>query len=208
MTRSIPEDSILSITDIRKQDDSDTIWVVNTSTSKVKDQRRGQAVINIQDNSPLTIPNTFLPIAVTNSHTRHDILRSQHFLQAVDKKLITLVTEKYAHKILESEYAGEELDNLAKNSKMYKVKEPDIMDVSELEKEKNAKVFTTKNNPRNQAKLDSILEAAISSGNEAKAINAIRSIEPDMDEVDLEYSINKAKTLKLITVLQYLTECS
>ena len=208
MIKSIPTDSILSITDVRKQDDSDPIWVVNTSTSKVKDQRRGQAVINIKDNSPLTIPNTFLPIAVTNSHTRQDILKSQHFLKAVDKKLITLVTEEYALKILNSKYASEEMANLAKNNDLHTVTEPTIMDVSELDNQKNDNVFTTITNPRNQAKLDSILEAAISSGNEGKAINAIRSIEPDLDEGDIQYGINKASTLKLMTVLHYLTEGS
>jgi hypothetical protein len=208
MIKSIPSDSILSITDVRKQDDSDPIWVVNTSTSKVRDQRRGQAVINIQDNSPLTIPNTFLPIAVTNSHNRQDVLKSQHFLQAVDKKLITLVTEEYALKILNSKYASEELDNLAKNNDAFKLAKSNIIDVSELDTEKNANVFTNRTNPRNQAKIDSILETAISSGNEAKAINSIRSIEPDLDDVDIQYIINKARTLKLMTVLQYLTEGS
>jgi hypothetical protein len=112
----------LSITDIELQPKTDPIWVLNNSKrSRIKEAGNviiGIKQINGDQRDPLTVMQTWLPQRVNLQFTTDQILSSSEFRAALHKRLIVLIDDKTATKLLAKAEAKREqkrLDTMANN---------------------------------------------------------------------------------------------
>lgn len=93
------------------------IWVLNTAPESelqvAGDVHLGIPKLNGSKIDPLFIPQTWLPIDITEFVPRAQLLESAEFRNAVAKQLITIITPEFAQEILQQEGASEERDRLA-----------------------------------------------------------------------------------------------
>lgn len=91
------------------------IWIKNTSDRKYKGG--SEVLIMIQQDgaggSMLTVPRTFLPMEATRRFPRDVLLKSRHFMDALDAQLITIISVKEAEKLEEGPLARREKQRLA-----------------------------------------------------------------------------------------------
>jgi hypothetical protein len=124
----IPASCRIPFSAITGRDDVSTIWAVNTS-GDVADGLPSDVVIVVRhlDGSvtPVVIQQAAIAIDVTSLAPREALVKSSHFINAVSKGMLTLVTEEYASRtndgaVAQSEYARlhqrqAAIDNVAKD---------------------------------------------------------------------------------------------
>ena len=108
---------VLTIKECREQSESAPLYVVNTSSEVVGVHSTGADIyISVRednDTSFIKVPQTWVPIDVSESASRRSILSSRHFLESVRKGLIAPVSVEYAEQLQEQEDAMAEYDRLA-----------------------------------------------------------------------------------------------
>lgn len=115
MATTAPTTKLASLQDVIEQERG-RIWVINTSDQHASTNSKGDVYVTVHradgNATTLTVPVTWLPIDVTKTVTRKSILESSYFLDALHKKLLTLVTEEYALSLLERSDAAREQKRL------------------------------------------------------------------------------------------------
>ena len=106
-----------SISEIEQADDKAPVYVLNTAADTPVGSS-GELFIGIPKLSGtrvdnLSIPQTWLPVAVTDQIPKQQLLASSEFRNAVNSGLITLITQEYADAILVQDGADEEKERLA-----------------------------------------------------------------------------------------------
>lgn len=101
----------LSLQDLRKLDPkSDPIWILNTSDNV--GNHRGDVFVAIRQTDGRTdvveIPDSWLPFDMTQKATFESIMRSSHFMEAINSGMITAVTAQYAEELTSRETASVE----------------------------------------------------------------------------------------------------
>ena len=77
------------------------IWIINTANKIHKGGSEVQIVIAQGDQqSVLTVPRTWLPMEVTARYPREAIVKSQYFMEALSKELISVIDVKEADKLM------------------------------------------------------------------------------------------------------------
>lgn len=102
----------LSLYEVAKQESFAPIWALNNAF-KSHIAAEGDLIICIPRVNGaavdvLRLERTWLPIDVTAQVPRAQILQSTEFRKAVQEKLVVLVSDEYAQKLLKSEGADEE----------------------------------------------------------------------------------------------------
>lgn len=108
----------LTVSELETQDSRTPIWALNGSfaseVGQAGDVHVGIPKINGSSKiDPLYLPQTFLPQCLTDQIPRAQILASSEFRNAVNSKLLTLVTPEYASQLMQEEGVEEELQRLA-----------------------------------------------------------------------------------------------
>ncbi len=106
-----------TITEIEEQEDKSPIWALNSSAETLVSSA-GELYIGVPKISGsridnLSVPQTWLPICLTDQIPRPQLLASTEFRTAVNSGLITLITKEYAASINEQQGADEERARLA-----------------------------------------------------------------------------------------------
>ena len=102
----------ITISDVAKQEAFAPIWALNTTVKSLVAEA-GNLIIGIPRLNGagidvLRLDKTWLPIDVTAQVPRSQVLQSTEFRRAVQERLIALISDETAQKILRSEGAEEE----------------------------------------------------------------------------------------------------
>lgn len=108
----------LTVTDLESQDPRSPIWALNGSfeseVGQAGDVHVGIPKINGSSKiDALYLPQTFLPHCLTEQIPGQQLLASSEFRNAVNSKLLILITPEYASSILNEEGVEEERERLA-----------------------------------------------------------------------------------------------
>lgn len=125
---------VLSISDLRKFDGPQSVWVLNTTansptmrrnynpeTGQLK-QERADVIINVSsatvhgERETITFPQSFLPIDITEYVSIRDILECRPFLKAVREGLLTIIDQASADELFETPGAEAERDRLVRKA--------------------------------------------------------------------------------------------
>lgn len=93
---------------------TDDLWVINTSES-INDSGKGDVIFTVPVGDQLVslmVQKTWLPRNLANQAPRESVIRSVHFLRAVQVGAIKIITNEYALKLLASDGAAEEEEEL------------------------------------------------------------------------------------------------
>lgn len=109
MARGIQE---ISITEVENQPSSFPIFALNSSAESTIGQP-GQILLSIPKQNgtksdPLRIPQTWLPVELTKQIPRAQLISSAEFRQAIENRLITLISPVDAKKLEQQEGANGE----------------------------------------------------------------------------------------------------
>lgn len=97
------------------------IWVVNSSSEVYREFGGSEVYVNIKNgdqSSVFRMPRTWLPREITSMFPRKNILASSYFIEAVNKKLLKIISTEEAQRILARPGAAQEqarLDELQKS---------------------------------------------------------------------------------------------
>lgn len=107
----------VTVSSLEQGDQKDPIWVLNGSSESELGQpgevHVGIPKVNGTKIDDLYIPQTWLPICVTDQIPRPQLLASSEFRTAVNNKLLILVSPTFAAEILEQDGVEEERDRLS-----------------------------------------------------------------------------------------------
>ena len=172
----------MSISALEQGDQSHPIWALNGAASSEIGQP-GEVHVGIPKVNggtkidDLYLPQTWLPCCLTDQIPRHQLLSSSEFRNAVNTKLIILITAAYAENIQKQEGAAEEQERLtqmrravreATGSRTIQQSGADVIDPSEQNKVEAS----------NKKELSSSFVMFINSleaKSDLEAMNAIRS---------------------------------
>lgn len=116
----------LSISDVRKFDSTKSVWVINTTSSSPAmrrnknpetgkwKQERADVVLTISsatihgERETVVIPQSFLPVDLTEYTSIRDILECRAFLRSVREGLLTIIDDESAEELFNTEGASEE----------------------------------------------------------------------------------------------------
>lgn len=89
----------LTLQDLRRLDPkSDPIWVLNTSNNT--GNHRGDVFVAVRQTDGRTdvveIPDSWLPFDMTQKATFESVMRSSHFMEAINSGVITAISAEYA----------------------------------------------------------------------------------------------------------------
>lgn len=116
----------LSISDIRKFDSTKSVWVINTTSSSPSmrrnknpetgkwKQERADVVLTINsatihgERETVVVPQSFLPVDLTEYVSIRDILECRAFLRSVREGLLTIIDDESADELFNTEGASEE----------------------------------------------------------------------------------------------------
>ena len=107
----------LTVTDIEMQEGNAPIWALNGSSQSEVGQA-GEVHVGIPKVNgsskidALHLPQTFLPICLTEQIPRSQLIASSEFRGAVNSRLLILITAEYAEEILQSEGVEDEKERL------------------------------------------------------------------------------------------------
>ncbi len=106
----------LSISEVEQGDLNQPIWALNGSADSSVGQK-GDVVVGVPKLNgskvdALKLPQTWLPVCLTDQIPRAQLLASSEFRTAVGRKLIRLIPEEYAKQLKEQDGAEEEQDRL------------------------------------------------------------------------------------------------
>lgn len=106
----------LTVSELEAEDQKLPIWALNGSAdSEIRqagDVHVGIPKINGSKIDPLYLPQTFLPQCLTDQIPRAQLLASSEFRNAVNNRLLTLVTPEFAAHMLEDDGVEEEKERL------------------------------------------------------------------------------------------------
>ena len=121
----------LTLNDIRHFDSTKSVWALNTTSSSPAmrrnknpetgkwKQERADVIINVSsatvhgERETIVIPQSFLPVDLTEYASIRDLLECRAFLKSVREGLITIIDEESADELFNSEGAAEERQRLA-----------------------------------------------------------------------------------------------
>lgn len=108
----------LTIRDLEGRDPNEPIWALNGSAQSEAGQA-GDVHVGIPKTNgtkvdALYLPQTFLPQNLTDQIPRAQLLASSEFRNAVNTRLLILITDEYATQILNEDGASEERDRLSR----------------------------------------------------------------------------------------------
>lgn len=140
----------LSLHELQEQSESSPVWVLNTSAASI--QQAADVMLSIPNpngngTNLVVIPKTWLPVDVTKDIPRRFLVDSFEFRQALQKGHITLVTEKYAGKLLKDPDAKSETDRL-------------------INEKRQVQIATSRSLTEEQKAASSSVEAAVTMGDE------------------------------------------
>lgn len=116
----------LSISDIRKFDSTKSVWVINTTSSSPSmrrnknpetgkwKQERADVVLTINsvtihgERETVVVPQSFLPVDLTEYVSIRDLLECRAFLRSVREGLLTIIDDESADELFNTEGASEE----------------------------------------------------------------------------------------------------
>ncbi len=102
----------LSVSALEQGDQKDPIWALNGAADSEINQpgevHVGIPKINGSKIDPLYLPQSWLPVCLTDQIPRAQLLAASEFRNAVNNNLIVLITEKFARDIMESDGVDEE----------------------------------------------------------------------------------------------------
>jgi len=106
----------VTISQLEQGNLTDPIWAVNNSVAS-KARQQGEVHIGIPKTNgtkldDLFLPMTWLPICLTDQIPRKQLLDSSEFRDAVNSKVLQLITEEHAKLLLSQDGADEEAERL------------------------------------------------------------------------------------------------
>jgi len=106
----------LTISDLENGPENEPIWALNGSAEsdagQVGDVHVGIPKINGSKLDDLFLPQSWLPVCLTDQIPRRQLLQSTELRRAVNSNLIVLITAEYAKSLLAGEGANEEKSRL------------------------------------------------------------------------------------------------
>jgi hypothetical protein len=158
-----------------------SLWVVNTS-EQVNDSGKGDVVFTVPVGDQLVsilVQKTWLPRNLANQAPRKAILEGVNFLRAVQIGAIKLITEEYATKLLDSEDAdAEEQELRAKEAVIRtatKAKGVTIEEVVDLDKEASVRSVDMADIGNDVPASFKVFATRLNEMEEKKAVNELRS---------------------------------
>ena len=169
----------LSISDVRKFDSTKSVWVINTTSSSPAmrrnknpetgkwKQERADVVLTISsatihgERETVVIPQSFLPIDLTEYTSIRDILECRAFLRSVREGLLTIIDDESAEELFNTEGAAEERARLQE-------KQQRLREIGAAKGITNTEVVNVSNPVENEYKKS-----------EVKAANELPEIEED-----------------------------
>lgn len=107
----------VTISELEANDKLTAIWAINNSANsdvgQPGDVHCGVPKINGTKLDPLYVPQSWLPVSLTDQIPRAQLLASSEFRNLVNSKLVLLITPEYAQQVLAQEGAAEERERLA-----------------------------------------------------------------------------------------------
>ena len=104
----------LSIHDLRKQNEADSIWVMNETIHKTEE--RANVVFTARASngevSTIAVFATWVPTCLTDMVNRDTLMRSNAFLRAVQIGKLSIIDEQSAMEILKQHGAKEEMERV------------------------------------------------------------------------------------------------
>ncbi len=199
----------LTITDLgRKEYKSQGIWVRNTTKGK----KRGLVLMRVFEGnsgeySTIIVPETFLPIDLVTKATRKQILQSTDFRGALQKGLLTLMTEEDALEALDRPGVTEELERLQRDdersknysSSIYGESAP-IPQAPKLQENQDGSV-TLKNSNLNPRVFGA--EITLNENGEVALINRLRAVEGELTQSDFSHLLKLAKETSSDSLLEF-----
>ena len=141
----------LSISELEAGNQLEPIWAINNSANsevgQPGDVHCGIPKINGTKLDALYIPQSWLPVCLTDQIPRGQLLASSEFRNLVNSELVTLVTAEYASQIASQDGASEEKERLAEMKRAVRVATQartisgsgaEIISTQELDKEDEA----------------------------------------------------------------------
>lgn len=112
----------LTVSELEQQEPNTPIWALNTSAeSRVKhagDIHIGIPKINGTKVDDLKIPQTWLPICLTDMIPRDQLMSSSEFRNAVNAKLIRIITADHAEQVEAQDGAFEERERMQEKERL------------------------------------------------------------------------------------------
>lgn len=107
----------LTFSELAKQEHHADIWVLNTSQG----DKRGNVFFPVPSNQTgredtVTIFTTAAPTCITDQVTRKQVLESSAFRKAVNHRLLTIITEEEAQRMLQDPLMREEYEKVKQQS--------------------------------------------------------------------------------------------
>ncbi len=106
----------LSIQDLRKQNEADSIWVMNETIKKPEERANVVFTARASNGEVVTVAvfATWVPTCLTDAVNRDTLLRSNAFLRAIQIGKLSVIDESSALEILKQRGAKEELERVRK----------------------------------------------------------------------------------------------
>ena len=181
----------LTINDIRKFDSTDSVWVLNTtSTSPIMrrnknpetgkwKQERADVVLNVNsatvhgERETIVIPQSFLPVDLTEYVSIRDLLECNAFRKSVREGLITIIDDDSADELFNTEGAAEERERLAE-------KQQRLRDIGSARGITNTEVINVSNPSDNETPI----------GKKAEVRAVVEVPETEEDQFDATFVAN------------------
>lgn len=175
----------ISVSDLEQGDQTQPIWALNGSADSEVGQpgevHVGIPKINGSKIDDLHLPQTWLPTNLTDQIPRNQLLASSEFRNAVNNRVITLISPEFAKEILSQEGVAEERDRLmdmkravreATAARSIQQSGADVISTSELTE---AAVEASQADPNELAPGFLMFAATLESKGDIEALNLIRA---------------------------------
>ncbi len=202
----------LEISDLEAGNDKEPIWALNNGPhSDIRSPGEivvGIPKINGSKSDALHLPQTWLPICLTDQISRLQLLASTEFRNAVNSGLVKLISTAYAKELLEQEGAAEEKSRLAeqkqniRSATANRAINPDLVSVSGTDGKPTEEVSA--NTQQDEDDLDTSFIAfldVIREKTDIEAMNVIRnrgSLKAKQIKRLIEVCIEKPKTREFL----------
>lgn len=186
----------LTISQLLSQQPHENLWVLNTTSG----EKRAMLVIGLSAKDgareSLRVPVTWLPLNLTEQHTRESILQSPNFRRALAQGAITAITEEQAMAEFSREGAEEERARVRRIDSGAMT--DDAITVAEAA---GTELEGLKDVPAVVQGFATMIE----NSNDTEAAAEFRSL-GDLNKPSLEFLFSVAKRLNYATLARYVAE--
>ena len=170
-----------------EQSNSSSVWVLNSSGSSGR--AKGNLHITIVEGNGratvVTVPNTRIPVDLTTQATKNALMQSPDFRRCVAAKVLTLIDDKTAEKLLDNPDAQAEQRRLLNIDSAHQ-HETDIPELKALQAQESGKIGPFALNL-----------AHTEDGDEDAIVANLKNNADNLSTEELQYVVNNSKFAKV-----------